>query len=121
MAGLAHDRVITFRNPNPTPTMLDLDSRLPWPFPSARRSPPAAALDLQTPTPDHIELVGWYDATKATRPDSEITVQLQLRDAEGGTSVETGWWDGEVWRLAESGGVPMHRVTFWAAVDGPDA
>ena len=78
--------------------------------------------DIDTPPePDAFEVLGWYDAAKPARPDSEITVLLQLVGADGGSSVDTGFWDGEGWRLAESGGQPTQRVAYWAQAEGPDA
>jgi hypothetical protein len=63
------------------------------------------------------ELLEWHRAEHEL-PDADITVLLWI-----GTGTEAdwaaGWWDGEAWRLAESGGVCAGVVYAWAEPEGP--
>ena len=74
-----------------------------------------AALDSSSTA----ELLEWHPTAGGQRPDADITVLLWTRDHAGITDWERGWWDGEDWRLAESGGVCAGTVTHWAQPEGP--
>lgn len=65
------------------------------------------------------ELLEWHVVAAGDMPDSDITVLLWWTDHAGITDWERGWWDGEDWRLAESGGVCAGTVTHWAQPEGP--
>lgn len=64
------------------------------------------AMDTTTST------IRWHDATQS-KPDADITVLLWLDDEWC-----SGWWDGQEWRDAASGGV-VRLVTHYADVEGP--
>ncbi len=64
------------------------------------------------------ELLQWHRATPASMPDADITVLLWIVTGNVG-EWEAGWWDGEAWRLCESGGVVAGEVTHWAQPEGP--
>ena len=64
------------------------------------------------------ELLQWHSVDTGM-PDAELTVLMWMPDFEDGGEWEGGWWDGEHWRLCESGGVCPWRVTHWAAPEGP--
>ena len=65
------------------------------------------------------ELLQWQSAAK--KPDADLTVLLWIADRECISSGEWagGWWDGEAWRLCESGGECADRVVAWAEPTGP--
>jgi hypothetical protein len=65
-----------------------------------------------------LEVVRWMPAG-AELPDAETMVILWLVSDEAGEWFEAGFWDGECWRLAESGGLPTQRVTHWTQLNGP--
>jgi hypothetical protein len=70
------------------------------------------------------EVLQWHDAS-VSKPDADSTVLLWFgaagQDGDGDLpGWEAGWWDGEAWRLAESGGVAADLVTHWAEPCGPD-
>ena len=60
----------------------------------------------------------WVDAT-ATKPDADTPVVIWTKDEYGRWGWEAAWWDGEQWRLAESGGLCAEEVTHWAEPAGP--
>ena len=68
-----------------------------------------------------LELLQWHNAT-SSKPDVDTPVLLWF-EAEGIDGAlpgwEAGWWDGEAWRLAESGGLAGDPVTRWAQPAGP--
>lgn len=63
------------------------------------------------------ELLEWHRAAH-DMPDADLTVLLWIVTGAD-TEWQAGWWDGEVWRLAESGGVCAGSVTHWAEPEGP--
>ena len=60
-----------------------------------------------------------WTATASTMPDSDLTVLMWVRCADGAEDWASGWWDGEAWRDAASGGVVAGEVTHWAEPEGP--
>ena len=63
------------------------------------------------------ELLEWH-ATDAGLPDADITVLMWVHyNADADWS--SGWWDGQEWRDAASGGVVAGVVTHWAEPEGP--
>lgn len=81
-------------------------------------------LDLQLlETSSKAELIEWHPAS-GSKPDADATVLLWMApDAQDGISIPAGWeagfWDGDDWRLAESGGLVDGTVTHWAQAGGP--
>jgi len=80
-------------------------------------------LDLQLlETSSKAELIEWHPASGA-KPDADATVLLWIPGFD--TLVPSGWeagfWDGDAWRLAESGGLVDGTVTHWAQPEGPAA
>lgn len=75
-------------------------------------------LDLGGSDGDMAELLQWHRVAAGDMPDADLTVLLWLCD---GTVQEwaAGWWDGQDWRLCESGGVAAGTVTHWAEPEGP--
>lgn len=63
------------------------------------------------------ELLHWNSASSV--PDADTTVLLWVQYEDGETDWSAGWWDGEAWRLCESGGVCAGRVLHWAEPSGP--
>ena len=63
------------------------------------------------------ELLKWHTPA-SDMPDAEITVLLWVQDGQV-AGWASGWWDGEDWRLAESGGVCAGTVVAWAEPEGP--
>ena len=61
----------------------------------------------------------WHRAAD-TLPDADTTVLMWVVDPEG-ADWAAGWWDGEAWRDAASGGVVAGEVTAWAEPEGPQA
>jgi len=63
------------------------------------------------------ELLQWH-ATADQMPDAEMTVLMWVKQ---GSAVEwfAGWWDGEAWLDASSGGMVHGEVTHWAEPEGP--
>ena len=70
---------------------------------------------------DQAELLQWHSAAGGNVPDADMTVLLWLRLEDGTADWAGGWWDGEAWRLCESGGVCSATVTHWAEPAGPVA
>ena len=71
------------------------------------------------------EQLQWHPAS-GSKPDAYSVVLLWLTpDPKRGMHAPAGWeagfWDGEVWRLAESGGKAAGTVTHWAMPEGPVA
>jgi hypothetical protein len=66
-----------------------------------------------------IESLLWHDVAAGDMPDGDATVLLWIRHQQDGTDWAGGWWDGTVWRLAESGGECGADVLFWASPEGP--
>lgn len=123
----------------------NLDDLGPWPFPTGRiqfaaqRSPAereAEAINLdaavtaieqrerrvifaETEPEPLIEVLTWHDVAAGDMPDADIVQLLWIRDADGHAEWDRGWWDGEGWRLAESGGRCCGTVLFWAEPEGP--
>lgn len=64
------------------------------------------------------ELLQWHRVADGDMPDADTTVLLWIMDGQVG-DWEPGWWDGEHWRLCESGGVVFGVVTQWAEPEGP--
>lgn len=68
-----------------------------------------------------VESLTWHDAT-AGKPDADGNVLLWLGASEGcDAGWSEGWWDGDDWRLAESGGIADAEVLCWAEPVGPVA
>lgn len=65
------------------------------------------------------ETLTWHPA--ANPPDADQTVLLWAVWPDGETNWESGWWDGEAWRLCESGGLCSGMVTHYAMPEGPAA
>jgi hypothetical protein len=67
-----------------------------------------------------VELLKWQDPARQM-PDADLTVLLLISAADGYSQPDwtTGWWDGDTWRLCESGGVLAERVVAWAEPQGP--
>lgn len=63
------------------------------------------------------EMLHWHSAINL--PDADQTVLLWVRYEDGETDWTAGWWDGEAWRLCESGCVCAGRVLHWAEPAGP--
>ena len=66
------------------------------------------------------ELLKWHNADRS-KPDADMSVLLWIADRDGLGSGDWagGWWDGEDWKLGESGGVCADRVVAWAEPAGP--
>lgn len=58
------------------------------------------------------EVVVWK-WVKIEMPDSDITVHVSLRDADGNRSTWLGYWDGERWGHVD-GSRFVDEVTHWA-------
>jgi hypothetical protein len=69
------------------------------------------------PPPRSIERLQWHDAA-ASRPDADLTVLLWIKHGTA-HDWESGWWDGEAWRLCESGGEVAGQVLYFAEPQGP--
>ncbi|MEY2686850.1 MAG: hypothetical protein RL375_1048 [Pseudomonadota bacterium] len=52
-------------------------------------------------------------------PDADLTVLLWVSYADGTADWAAGWWDGECWLDAASGGEVAGQVTHWAEPAGP--
>jgi hypothetical protein len=65
----------------------------------------------------------WHHVSVHDMPDADLTVMLWISDPTGLSQPDwdRGWWDGEVWRLAESGGACAGTVVAWAEPEGPAA
>lgn len=72
---------------------------------------------VEPPTNPLIEPLRWHDVAAGDMPDPDLTVLLWTDDAEQPWAA--GWFDGEVWRLCESGGECAERVLFWSSPEGP--
>lgn len=79
---------------------------------------PATFGFIQTFAPQPAELLHWH-ATAARMPDSDLTALLWLVYDDGTADWCPGWWDGDAWRDATSGGVIDAEVTHWAQPGGP--
>lgn len=55
------------------------------------------------------ETITWHELPQDGMPDADDTLLLETEDC-----VAEGWWDGEVWRWAESGGPVKQCVIAWA-------
>lgn len=66
------------------------------------------------------ELLHW-DPVAALMPDSDLTVLLWVVYDDGTADWCPGWWDGEAWRDATSGGQINASVTHWSNPGGPAA
>ena len=83
----------------------------------------AQGLDLMALDDDSaVELLKWHKAERC-KPDADTTVLLWIadRDGLGSGEWEAGWFDGDDWRLCESGGVCGGTVVAWAEPAGPAA
>jgi hypothetical protein len=60
-----------------------------------------------------------FHAAAAKLPDADLTVLLWVRYADGTSDWAAGWWDGDCWRDAASGGPVSGTVTHWAEPAGP--
>lgn len=68
--------------------------------------------------PAGAELVLWQPVAEGL-PDAEETVMLGWTP-DIALAPEAGWWDGEAWRLCESGGECVVAPTHWATwLEGP--
>jgi hypothetical protein len=56
------------------------------------------------------EVINWHELPDDGMPDAERTVLIST--FEGG--VDSGFYDGEVWRWCESGGIVGELVQAWA-------
>ena len=107
-----------------TPGVTRLDCGTPMPKPSHVQQwpkPPGEADGVavfQVP-PRRAELLEWHDAA-TTKPDADILQLLWIADEVGHCDWDAGWWSGEEWLLAESGGSVAGRVLFFASPEGPD-
>lgn len=78
----------------------------------------------QAMTSSQVELLAWHPAD-TDLPDAEerVLIWIEVDDSVLPVDYETGWdngwWDGEDWRLCESGGVVDGVVTWWALPKGP--
>lgn len=70
-------------------------------------------------TPARAELLEWLDA-QASKPDADILHLLWIEDETGHCDWDAGWWNGEEWLLAESGGSVAGKVLFYASPEGPE-
>lgn len=78
-------------------------------------------LDLQMlETSSTAEMLEWHQAS-GSKPDADANVLLWIPgfDTLVPSGWETGFWDGEDWRLVESGGLVDGTVTHWAQPAGP--
>lgn len=62
----------------------------------------------------------WHDARTA-RPEDDEPVLLWLHNLDQPPTWESGWHDGDHWRLCESGGIADGHVLYWARPVGPNA
>ena len=69
-----------------------------------------------------VELLAWQNPARQM-PDADLRVLLLISapDGYGKPDWDSGWWDGDTWRLCESGGVCADRVVAWAEPKGPAA
>ena len=65
------------------------------------------------------ELLRWTEA--AQLPDADMTVLMWIAYSDGTSDWAAGWWDGECWRDAATGGKVFGSVTHWAEPAGPRA
>ncbi len=80
-------------------------------------------LDLQLlETSSKAEIIEWHPAS-GSKPDADATVLVWIMAPAASTPPgwAAGFWDGEDWRLAESGGLVDGTVTHWAMPEGPAA
>ena len=49
------------------------------------------------------ETITWHELPTDGLPDAEITVQIEILQADGSTETWPGWWAGERWIDAVSG------------------
>ena len=64
------------------------------------------------------ELLEWHEPANGDMPDADLTVLLWVQDGQVADWCG-GWWDGDAWRMAESGGVCAGVVLAWAEPAGP--
>lgn len=62
----------------------------------------------------------WQTPAQAM-PDADESVLVSLECSDHPPMWEAGWFDGEHWRLCESGGVIDGRVLCWTRPVGPNA
>lgn len=60
----------------------------------------------------------WQTPAQAM-PDADESVLVWLECFDHPPMWEAGWFDGEHWRLSESGGVIDGHVLYWARPVGP--
>lgn len=68
-----------------------------------------------------VEQLVWHNPAAGDMPDAEATVLMWVLLEDGDELWEGGWWDGEAWRLAESGGICPGTVSAWSEPNGPAA
>lgn len=67
------------------------------------------------------ELLAWHPVSDTHLPDADLTVLMWVVDADLTADWYAGWWDGEAWRDAASGGQVAGWVSHWADPAGPAA
>jgi hypothetical protein len=60
----------------------------------------------------------WQTPAQAM-PDADESVLVWITCHDHPELWESGWFDGEHWRLCESGGIIDGRVLYWARPVGP--
>ena len=58
------------------------------------------------------ETITWHELPQDGMPDAEITVLISTKV----NGVDTGFYDGALWRWCESGGIVAESVQAWADV-----
>jgi|JI102314A2RNA_FD_contig_51_4458882_length_2336_multi_2_in_0_out_0_3 hypothetical protein len=64
-----------------------------------------------------IEALEWLPASPP--PDADTTLLLWIVYEDGDADWAAGWWDGEVWRDASTGGPASGEVTHYSSPMGP--
>ena len=77
---------------------------------------PEPRIILASPEP-LIESLEWQPASPP--PDADTTMVLWIVYEDGDADWAAGWWDGEVWRDASTGGPCSGEVTHYAEPSGP--
>ena len=77
-----------------------------------------AVLDQQPPFPTGT--LRWHRVAEGVLPDADTTVLMWVLYGDG-QDWAVGWWDGEVWRDAASGGDVAGCVAYWCEPQGPQA
>lgn len=71
--------------------------------------------------PEHaMETLIWI-GPETCKPDADTTVLLWIVYEDSDADWAAGWWDGEVWRDASTGGPCSGEITHYAEPAGPDA